>query len=339
MDTLYDLLGALPRDDAEDLRAAFRRAVKGTHPDLRPDDPDAALKFRQIVRANEILGDPEQRATYDHLLVLARGEQRSASVYRIAAKVQALASEVIALVGVSIMIVGGCLLFIHMPPALWTPPGNVDFAMRASPDIAAVSRPADSRNPIDESSLLAKGASLLAKRESASMPGEIVEASAAMPPINAESTPGLNLGAAPDPAPNGARFFRARGITAYRNGDLRGAIADLDLAIQLDPKLSASYIDRGIVFYRMRKFDRALADIARAKRLEKESRSKSTPMLARKPRFDQSGIAPSVKPQSPRRTAAKHLSPRQWFASVMQREVSNSPSPRISAAPTPDAFN
>ena len=57
MNTLYDLLGALPGDDAEDLRAAFRRAVKGAHPDLRPGDPDAALKFRQIVRANEILCD------------------------------------------------------------------------------------------------------------------------------------------------------------------------------------------------------------------------------------------------------------------------------------------
>jgi len=31
MDTLYDLLGALPRDDAEGLRTAFRSAVKGTH--------------------------------------------------------------------------------------------------------------------------------------------------------------------------------------------------------------------------------------------------------------------------------------------------------------------
>ena len=170
------------------------------------------------------------------------------------------------------------------------------------------------------------------------MPGEVVVASAAMPPITAESMP-LNLVAAPDPAPNDATFFRARGITAYRNGDLRAAIADLDLAIQLDPKLSASYIDRGIVFYRLRKFDRALADIARAKRLEKESRAKSTPMLARKPRFDQNGIVPSVTPRSPRRTAAKRLSPRQWFASVMQREASISPSPRISAAPTPDAFN
>jgi curved DNA-binding protein CbpA len=57
MKTLYDLLGALPNDDAEGLRTAFRQAVKGAHPDIRPGDQDAALKFRQIVRANEILAD------------------------------------------------------------------------------------------------------------------------------------------------------------------------------------------------------------------------------------------------------------------------------------------
>ena len=68
MKTLYDLLGALPTDDAEDLRTAFRTAVKGAHPDIRPDDPDAALKFRQIIRANDILRDAEQREAYDHLL-------------------------------------------------------------------------------------------------------------------------------------------------------------------------------------------------------------------------------------------------------------------------------
>src|SRR5437667_10595062 len=64
MKTLYDLLGALPNDEAEGLRSAFRKAVKGVHPDLHPGDPDAALKFRQIARANEILGDPDQRAAY-----------------------------------------------------------------------------------------------------------------------------------------------------------------------------------------------------------------------------------------------------------------------------------
>ena len=78
MKTLYDLLGALPDDDAEALRSAFRRAVKGAHPDIRPGDPDAALKFREIIRANEILGDIELRAAYDDLLEHARLEQLSA---------------------------------------------------------------------------------------------------------------------------------------------------------------------------------------------------------------------------------------------------------------------
>src|SRR3954466_11192167 len=71
MGTLYDLLGALPNDDAEALRVAFRRAAKATHPDTNPDNPDAAMRFRQLVRAHGILSDAEQRATYDQLLAIA----------------------------------------------------------------------------------------------------------------------------------------------------------------------------------------------------------------------------------------------------------------------------
>jgi len=88
METLYDLLGALPDDDADELRTAFRRAVKRVHPDINPEDLDAGLKFRRIVRANEILGDAEQRAAYDHLLALAHHEQeqaaKEAAAFRIA---------------------------------------------------------------------------------------------------------------------------------------------------------------------------------------------------------------------------------------------------------------
>ena len=293
MDTLYDLLGALPRDDAEDLRAAFRRAVKGAHPDLRPGDPDAALKFRQIVRANEILIDSDQRATYDHLLVLARREQQSASVHPVVAWIHGLASAVIALAGALIVAVGGYVLFIYISTALVAPANNTDIAMRVSPDIAAIST-ADA-HPADQSTFV--------KRETKGSieviaPSPAVPATNAMPATNIVSLPAFNVAAAPDPAPNDARFFRARGISAYRYGDLNGAIADLDQAIQLDPNFSASYIDRSIVLYRMGQFDRAFADIARAKRIEKESRAKPMPTTARKPRIDQSGIAHSVTPQS-----------------------------------------
>src|ERR1700730_12125973 len=68
MKTLYDLLGARADDDAEALKRAFRKAVKANHPDLHAGDPDAPLRFRQIVAANAVLRDAKQRATYDRLL-------------------------------------------------------------------------------------------------------------------------------------------------------------------------------------------------------------------------------------------------------------------------------
>src|ERR1700733_15509414 len=109
MDTLYDLLGALPHDDAESLGTTFCRAVKSAHPDLRRDDPDSAIRFRQIVRANEILLDKDQRAVYDHLLVLAQHEKDPAKAHPIAAKIHKIASGVLAFVSLSIVSAAGFL--------------------------------------------------------------------------------------------------------------------------------------------------------------------------------------------------------------------------------------
>ena len=111
MTTLYDLLGALPGDDAGDLRKAFREAVKGTHPDIRPNDPEAALNFRLIIHAMEILGDQDQRAAYDHLLELARGELEQEQR---AAKIRNFAFAMIGLAGVSIVAVSLHILFAPM---------------------------------------------------------------------------------------------------------------------------------------------------------------------------------------------------------------------------------
>jgi tetratricopeptide (TPR) repeat protein len=308
MKTLYDVLGALPSDDAEGLRTAFRKAVKGAHPDIHPDDPDAALKFREIARANEILGDAEQRAAYDHLLERARLEQKLAAEHAIAARIHKLASGVIALAGVSVVTVGGYLLFMHMSVASVAPANKVDVTVRASAEIASVI-PAGSPDTTNERASPAK-------HESASVPAEAIVPSAAMPRPNAESIPAANVGPAPDPAASAARSLRARGVFAYRNGDLNGAIADLDQALHLDPKFLAAYIDRGIILYRLRKFDRAFADTARAKRIEMTSRSKSAPTMAGKQRFDQAGIPPPI---TQRRTAAQDPSREEGFVSLRLR--------------------
>ncbi len=121
METLYDLLGALPNDDADELRAAFRRAVKRVHPDINSEDLDAGLKFRRIVRANEILGDAEQRAAYDHLLALAHHKQEQAAKQAAADKVHKVASGVMALAGISVVAVGGYALFVQLSANALTP--------------------------------------------------------------------------------------------------------------------------------------------------------------------------------------------------------------------------
>src|SRR5215208_552199 len=122
MKTLYDLLGALPHDDTEALRTG---------------DPDAALKFRQIIRANEILSDAQEREAYDHLLELARIEQVSASKHAVAATIYKLATGVIALTGASVATVGGYLVFIHISAASIAPASDVHATMHPSPEIAA----------------------------------------------------------------------------------------------------------------------------------------------------------------------------------------------------------
>jgi curved DNA-binding protein CbpA len=114
METLYDLLGALPNDGADELRAAFRRAVKRAHPDIHPGDPDAGLKFRRIVRANEILGDTEQRAAYDHLLELAHREHRESSKHAAAARLHKLATGAMALTAIAAVALGGSALVLHL---------------------------------------------------------------------------------------------------------------------------------------------------------------------------------------------------------------------------------
>jgi Flp pilus assembly protein TadD len=297
METLYDLLGALPRDEAEDLRAAFRRAVKGTHPDIRPGDPEAALKFRQIVRANEILADPEQRAAYDHLVALAQQEKEQALARPRVERVHRLASGVMTFAAASIVAVISYLL----SAALVATAHRNETAPPASLAVAAASAEDMSRSEVEKTSS--------AKPEAIAPP--LAPDTSSLLSANSEF-PILSLGALPDPTPNYAKFFHARGIAAYRNGDFNGAIADLDQAIQLDPKLSVSYIDRGVAFYRLQKSDRGPAEIAPAKRTERQGHAKSTRPPGR-PHVAQVSPAPSATPLPPRRSVSVDPPHRVWF--------------------------
>jgi curved DNA-binding protein CbpA len=141
MSTLYELLGALSHDSAEELRAAFRKAVRGAHPDLRPNDPDAALRFREIVRARDILGDPEQREIYDHLLDLAHLEAAASSRQAIATKIHSFTSAVIAFTATSVVIIGGYLLYAYASSSWSFASANNDAIGVTTPQLTLVSLP------------------------------------------------------------------------------------------------------------------------------------------------------------------------------------------------------
>jgi curved DNA-binding protein CbpA len=280
MKTLYELLGALPDDDAERLRAAFRKAAKANHPDNNPGDPDAPQRFRQVVRANAILSDERQRATYDRLLAIALQQQGSESERGISSStIRKIAPDAIAIAILSVAFIGGYLLLGNMFKASLFSAQMTEVSRREqAPTVAAIPTElsdiigrAGPRENLEDAGAPNKPANPVALREAATL-------DAATTAGKAESAPAIaNVPTARDFGVNDARSYRERGVLAYRSGDLYLALVDFDLAIDLDPNLSDAYVDRGIVLYRMGDLKRAFADIAQANRIDASRPNKMLP--------------------------------------------------------------
>ena len=315
MDTLYELLGALPHDDAEGLRTAFRRAVKGAHPDLRPDDPDAAIKFRQIVRANEILCDRDQRAAYDHLLVLAQLEKDPAKAHPIAAKVHKIASGVLAFASVSIVSVVGYLVFMHMSVALVNPVGSlavshasanvIDLRSRLSDSIAAVSS-------VDAPDPAAVNAFIAARTDSTA--AGLVNA-LAMAPAEVESAAPSGIAGSDSATIAHPRDVSAREVATLGSGDVAAAMVNPDQVTELDQKFTAPYVDRGILFFRDQKDDHNFPDLPPLKHSEKPGHPKSLVAAAGKSHLEP---LPKTVPLPVPRTGMvpRFVSQQPWYVSA-----------------------
>ncbi|HWL84344.1 MAG TPA: molecular chaperone DnaJ [Polyangiaceae bacterium] len=61
----YEVLGIERNASAEEIKAAFRKLASLHHPDKNPDDPQAALRFKEIAASYQVLSDPQRRALYD----------------------------------------------------------------------------------------------------------------------------------------------------------------------------------------------------------------------------------------------------------------------------------
>ena len=273
MPTLYELLGELPQDDADSLRAAFRKAAKASHPDNNPGDPDAPQKFRQIVRAHTILKDELQRAAYDSLLTEAEGQQLGDTRRSVLSEVRLpgpIGSMVIASISIG--------AFVALERILTAPVVSAQVQEISTRAVALTAAMPTQASGTPVSSTVGRASERAPDKiwptPEPEIPSAVEEIAA---PATAATVDNVAVAAMPEPTipepvVKDARYYLERGDAAYRNGDFPLALTDFDLAINLDPNLSDAYVNRAIVFRRMGDLKRAFADVSQARRIDEAKR-------------------------------------------------------------------
>jgi molecular chaperone DnaJ len=61
----YAVLGVDREATQDEIKKAFRKLARETHPDSNGGDAEAEHRFREVAEAYEVLGDPARRASYD----------------------------------------------------------------------------------------------------------------------------------------------------------------------------------------------------------------------------------------------------------------------------------
>ena len=72
----YSALGLARTATADEIKKAYKRIARESHPDLNPGDPKAADRFKAAAAAHDLLKDPEQRARFDRGEIDAAGQER-----------------------------------------------------------------------------------------------------------------------------------------------------------------------------------------------------------------------------------------------------------------------
>lgn len=77
----YAALGLSKEATAADIKKAYRKQVRVSHPDLHPDDAGAEARFKAIAAAYEVLKDPDTRARFDAGEIDGLGAERPQRQY------------------------------------------------------------------------------------------------------------------------------------------------------------------------------------------------------------------------------------------------------------------
>lgn len=61
----YQILDVSKNASQDEIRKAYKKLARKYHPDVRPDDKEAAERFKEVQEAYAVLGDEEKRKQYD----------------------------------------------------------------------------------------------------------------------------------------------------------------------------------------------------------------------------------------------------------------------------------
>jgi curved DNA-binding protein CbpA len=240
METLYDVLGARPDDDAESLKRAYRKAAKANHPDRRHGDPEAMVRFTRIAGAYDVLRDVKRRAAYDRLLESQREPLHSKARCATSRPAYQLAFKAITGVVVGIVLGGGVRIYGMIgDDAGGTTAGQPPRMVAAEP-----AKPADTAKGEALGRVLARAPKIQVAQDGAASAGEGKGAWEAAQGPSAPDAAGQTTGrsassidptgpevsAPPSPAAAAAELDRnevaallARGRSLLSNGDVAGA--------------------------------------------------------------------------------------------------------------------
>ena len=75
-DDPYAALGVARTATQDEIKRAYKKIAKKSHPDLNPGDPGATARFKAAAAAYDLLKDPEKRARFDAGEIDASGQER-----------------------------------------------------------------------------------------------------------------------------------------------------------------------------------------------------------------------------------------------------------------------
>ncbi len=77
----YATLGLTKSATSADIKSAYRKRVRSSHPDLHPDDAGADARFKAVTAAHDLLKDADTRARFDAGEIDATGAERPPRTY------------------------------------------------------------------------------------------------------------------------------------------------------------------------------------------------------------------------------------------------------------------